>query len=102
VEWPLSDSQHVYATTASWLKLGRKRFTQLATPAEETWPSNSPSRPNLGARPATSSSPARERVYGTPLTAHLTKLGVRTVIVCGESTSGRVRASAVDAYSSRR
>ncbi len=37
--------------------------------------------------------------YGTPLTAHLTQLGVRTVIVCGESTSGCVRASAVDAYS---
>jgi nicotinamidase-related amidase len=37
--------------------------------------------------------------YGTPLAAHLTQLGVRTVIVCGESTSGCVRASAVDAYS---
>ncbi len=38
--------------------------------------------------------------YGTPLLAHLTQLGVQTVIVCGESTSGCVRASAVDAYSS--
>ena len=37
--------------------------------------------------------------FGTPLTAHLTQLGVRTLIVCGESTSGCVRASAVDAYS---
>jgi nicotinamidase-related amidase len=37
--------------------------------------------------------------YGTPLMAHLTQLGVRTLIVCGESTSGCVRASAVDAYS---
>jgi maleamate amidohydrolase len=37
--------------------------------------------------------------YGTPLAAHLTQLGVQTVIVCGESTSGCVRASAVDAYS---
>jgi nicotinamidase-related amidase len=37
--------------------------------------------------------------FGTPLMAHLTQLGVRTVIVCGESTSGCVRASAVDAYS---
>jgi maleamate amidohydrolase len=37
--------------------------------------------------------------FGTPLTAHLTQLGVQTVIVCGESTSGCVRASAVDAYS---
>lgn len=38
--------------------------------------------------------------YGTPLAAHLTQLGVQTVIVCGESTSGCVRATAVDAYSS--
>jgi maleamate amidohydrolase len=37
--------------------------------------------------------------FGTPLVAHLTQLGVRTVIICGESTSGCVRASAVDAYS---
>ena len=37
--------------------------------------------------------------YGTPITAHLTQLGVRTLIICGESTSGCVRASAVDAYS---
>ena len=37
--------------------------------------------------------------YGTPLVAHLTRLGVSSLIVCGESTSGCVRASAVDAYS---
>jgi maleamate amidohydrolase len=37
--------------------------------------------------------------YGTPLLAHLTQLGIQTLIVCGESTSGCVRASAVDAYS---
>lgn len=37
--------------------------------------------------------------YGTPLIAHLTRLGVRSLIVCGESTSGCVRASVVDAYS---
>ena len=37
--------------------------------------------------------------FGTPLLAHLNQLGIRTVIVCGESTSGCVRASAVDAYS---
>ena len=37
--------------------------------------------------------------YGTPLIAHLNKLGVRSLIVCGESTSGCVRASVVDAYS---
>src|SRR5437016_13203053 len=37
--------------------------------------------------------------FGTPLIAHLTQLGIRTLIVCGESTSGCVRATAVDAYS---
>ncbi len=37
--------------------------------------------------------------FGTPLIAHLTQLGVRTLIMCGESTSGCLRASAVDAYS---
>ena len=37
--------------------------------------------------------------YGTPLEAHLQKMGVRSLIVCGDSTSGCVRASVVDAYS---
>ncbi|MCW4115483.1 isochorismatase family protein [Aurantimonas sp. MSK8Z-1] len=37
--------------------------------------------------------------FGTPLIAHLTLLGVQTVIVCGESTSGCVRASTTDGYS---
>jgi len=37
--------------------------------------------------------------FGTPLIAHLTQLGVKSVIMIGESTSGCLRASAVDAYS---
>lgn len=37
--------------------------------------------------------------FGTPLIAHLNQLGVRSLVVCGESTSGCVRASVVDAYS---
>lgn len=37
--------------------------------------------------------------YGTPLAAHLTMLGVRSLIVVGDSTSGCVRASSVDGYS---
>jgi maleamate amidohydrolase len=37
--------------------------------------------------------------YGTPLLAHLIGLGIKTLIVCGESTSGCVRASVGDAYS---
>jgi nicotinamidase-related amidase len=37
--------------------------------------------------------------FGTPLVAHLRQLGVESLIICGESTSGCVRASTVDAYS---
>lgn len=37
--------------------------------------------------------------FSTPLMVHLTRLGVRSVIICGESTSGCVRATAVDAHS---
>jgi nicotinamidase-related amidase len=37
--------------------------------------------------------------FGTPLVAHLNRAGVSSLIVCGESTSGCVRASTVDAYS---
>jgi maleamate amidohydrolase len=36
---------------------------------------------------------------GTPFLSHLNLLGIRSLIVCGESTSGCVRASSVDAYS---
>jgi maleamate amidohydrolase len=36
---------------------------------------------------------------GTPLSSHLALLGVQSLIVCGESTSGCVRASVVDGYS---
>jgi maleamate amidohydrolase len=36
---------------------------------------------------------------GTPIVSHLNYLGVKSLIVCGESTSGCVRASCVDAYS---
>jgi nicotinamidase-related amidase len=34
--------------------------------------------------------------WGTPLVAHLNQLGIDTVITCGESTSGCVRASVVE------
>lgn len=37
---------------------------------------------------------------GTPLASHLTMLGIRSLIVCGESTSGCVRATCIDGYSS--
>jgi len=37
--------------------------------------------------------------YGTPLEAHLQQMGVRSLIICGDSTSGCVRASVTDAFS---
>ena len=37
--------------------------------------------------------------FGTALVAHLAQLGIDTIIVFGESTSGCVRASTVDGYS---
>jgi maleamate amidohydrolase len=37
---------------------------------------------------------------GTPIVSHLHLLGTQSLIVCGEATSGCVRASVVDAYSS--
>ena len=39
--------------------------------------------------------------FGTPLASHLTLLGVDTLIICGEATSGCVRASVVDGASYR-
>jgi nicotinamidase-related amidase len=39
--------------------------------------------------------------WGTPLAGHLRYMGVDTVIVCGESTSGCVRASVVDGRTNR-
>jgi maleamate amidohydrolase len=37
--------------------------------------------------------------FGTPLIAHLIQQDINSLIVCGETTSGCVRASVVDAYS---
>jgi maleamate amidohydrolase len=37
--------------------------------------------------------------FGTPLIAHLQQRRINSLIICGESTSGCVRASTVDAYS---
>lgn len=39
--------------------------------------------------------------WGTPLIGHLTSLGVDTIVIAGEATSGCVRATVVDAKSSR-
>lgn len=42
--------------------------------------------------------PRASAFFGTALASHLTQLGVNTVLVCGNSTSGCVRASVTDAY----
>ena len=57
--------------------------------------------PNSSRFRAKSSSPSSAPASSTArrLLAHLTQLGIHTVIMCGETTSGCVRASAVDAYS---
>ena len=39
--------------------------------------------------------------WGTPLAGHLNYLGIDTIITCGESTSGCVRASVVDGCTNR-
>ncbi len=39
--------------------------------------------------------------WGTPLVGHLNRLGIDTIIACGESTSGCVRASVVDGCTNR-
>lgn len=37
--------------------------------------------------------------FGTPLIGHLTDLGVDTVLVCGSTTGGCIRATVIDAFS---
>jgi nicotinamidase-related amidase len=37
--------------------------------------------------------------FGTPLIAHLRQMAIDSLIICGEATSGCVRATTVDAYS---
>lgn len=43
--------------------------------------------------------PRASAFYGSSLASHLIQIGVDTLIVCGNSTSGCVRATVVDAYS---
>ncbi|OGP66443.1 MAG: hypothetical protein A2170_07915 [Deltaproteobacteria bacterium RBG_13_53_10] len=37
--------------------------------------------------------------FGTPLVSHLVRRNIDTLVICGETTSGCVRASTLDAYS---
>ncbi len=55
--------------------------------------------PNDGEAVLRKSSPIA--FWGTPLVGHLNQLGVDTIITCGESTSGCVRASVVDGCTNR-
>ncbi|MCW2696461.1 MAG: Nicotinamidase-related amidase, partial [Modestobacter sp.] len=57
--------------------------------------------PAFGPRPGEAVVPKRRAsvFFGTDLAERLTGLGVDTLVLCGETTSGCVRATAVDAYS---
>jgi maleamate amidohydrolase len=67
----------------------------------------SPNPDDHGIHPAFTPEPDDVVIYkqrasvfqGTPFLSHLNLLGIQSLIVCGESTSGCVRASVVDAYS---
>ena len=84
-------------------KRGPPRFPSTPpTGRYRRWPRTITKSTRTSRPSPTTSSFTRERAsgfYGTPLIAHLTRLGISSLIVCGESTSGCVRASVVDAYS---
>ncbi len=72
----------------------RRRGREVAANAYDIWPDFAPEPGDLVIRKERASG-----FFGTPLAAHLREMGVESLIVCGESTSGCVRASVVDAYS---
>ncbi|MDF0600190.1 isochorismatase family protein [Psychromarinibacter sp. C21-152] len=76
--------------------VGPTRRNMRPTTAEdfEIWPDFAPEEGDVVIKKQRASIFA-----GTPLISHLNILGVQSVIVCGETTSGCVRASCVDAYS---
>jgi nicotinamidase-related amidase len=122
--YPSACGEHAHAAIAPTMRLlgaGRAAGLPIFFTTQDTRPEGAPGRINATKRRAVPQDPSlyairsdfkpqpgevvipKQRAsgfYGTPLLAHLTQLGIQTVIVCGESTSGCVRASAVDAYSS--
>ena len=121
--YPSSCGENAYAAIAPTQRLfaaARAAAIPVFYSTQDTRPDSLPNRINATKRQRPSRNPAdyaikaefkpqtgdvvitKQRasaLYGTPLLAHLTQLAVQTLIVCGESTSGCVRASAVDAYS---
>lgn len=86
--------------TRAWSKPGavratNRRMREIMADDFDIWPDFEPQKGDTIITKQRASA-----FYGTPLLAHLTQLGVQSVIVIGESTSGCVRATAVDAYSS--
>ena len=72
----------------------RRKISPRRSEDFEIWPDFAPQEGDVIIRKQRASIFA-----GTPLVSHLNRLGVQSVIVCGESTSGCVRASCVDGYS---
>jgi maleamate amidohydrolase len=123
--FPSSCGENVHAATEPTKRLfaaARSAAIPAFCTTQDTWPDSLPTRINATKRQRPSRSPAdygtksefklqagdgviakqhASVFYGKPLLAHLTQLGIQTVIVFGESTSGRVRASAVDAHFQR-
>ncbi len=120
-EWPLSCGESGWKAvekTRTLLERGRKKKIPVFYSAPEFRPETA----NVGATksgreksdPALKKivkeiKPARDDVviykqkasafFGTPLISHLTRLSIDTLLVCGTTTSGCVRAAVVDAFS---
>ena len=105
-----SGSSPPRAGPASRSSTARRRPARRTGRRERSPPGSSSPLPPTVTPSITNSPPQPEDVIitkqrasifqGTPLFSHLSLLGIQSLIVCGESTSGCVRASAVDGYSS--
>ena len=87
-----------------WSELKKSASKVERTPeAQERWERRGDIIDEVGPLPGEpvllKSSPSA--FWGTPLVGHLNYLGVDTIITCGESTSGCVRASVVDGCTNR-
>ncbi len=122
-DYPSSCGEHAWAAiepTRRLLEAARAARIPIFYSTQDTAPDGAPGRLRTTRRRATPVDPALYRIraefsprpgdvvirksrasafFGTPLSSHLTQLRVDSVIVCGETTSGCVRATAVDAYS---
>lgn len=87
--------------TRTAAKPGAVRATNRRMPQSQRGPDVYAIRPEFAPQPGETViyKQRASGFFGTPLIAHLTQLNIDTVIICGESTSGCVRATTVDGYS---